>query len=335
MFTLGRINEDRSGELIGAGIAGAGNSLADAIAKYGAMRDEAKGYQQIVKALAQDPTSGIDPDSVDKMSIWDAKNTVLGANVRQQIAQQRAAAQAQAALPAFLQNFARNMQPQPGNPDTVVPGSEVSSPQTGAQPTSLMMSIAGGQVPPTPAPVAGLPPLAAALRAASQRPEVLNTEIGRNVLEQAIKRGMVKPVEDNMPVWSKGPNGEDVMYQPKTKNAPTISPFSKSAARMTEIDATTKAAAERDAAKAAQREKDRSTLTPKDLLASYQADLKSLDNPMNWGDSTPEERAAHRATLNAKITALREPSAAGTGQPKPAATSTNSITTKGGFKVTW
>ncbi len=43
--------------------------------------------------------------------------------------------------------------------------------------------------------------------------------------------------EDNTPVWTKGPNGEDVMSQPRTKNSPVISPFSKAAARVKEIEA--------------------------------------------------------------------------------------------------
>lgn len=52
--------------------------------------------------------------------------------------------------------------------------------------------------------------------------------------------------EDNTPAWGKGPNGEDYMFQAHTKNGPVISPFSKAAARLNEIQAQGEATANKD-----------------------------------------------------------------------------------------
>lgn len=60
----------------------------------------------------------------------------------------------------------------------------------------------------------------------------------------------------------------------------------------------------------------RKTLSAGELLKSYEAELKGLDNVMLWMGTTPEQRAAHRVELQSKMEALR-----GGGAPatKPAA----------------
>lgn len=167
---------DRSGELLGAGIMSGARSLADAISQYGAMRDEAAGYQKIVKALAQDPNSGIDPDSVDKMSIWDAKNTVLGAHVRQQIAERQ---QQNSALSNFLSTMGNAM------PNTGAPSPDLSAALTGDGSVPVRTSPFLPALPAPRGPLAS-PPMTAgpsaiklAILSASKDPAVLQTQIGR------------------------------------------------------------------------------------------------------------------------------------------------------------
>lgn len=66
----------------------------------------------------------------------------------------------------------------------------------------------------------------------------------------------------------------------------------------------------------AQREAARQKLAPKDLLKSYQDELNTINNPMSWAGTTPEDRAAHRAILTGKIAELR---GEGSGEAPPAA----------------
>jgi hypothetical protein len=51
--------------------------------------------------------------------------------------------------------------------------------------------------------------------------------------------------------------------------------------------------------------KDAPVLSPDKLLASYERELKALDSPLNWANTTPEERAEIREALQRKIDQVR------------------------------
>lgn len=55
----------------------------------------------------------------------------------------------------------------------------------------------------------------------------------------------------------------------------------------------------------AARGEQRKILTAGELLKSYEAELKGLDNVMSWMGTTPEQRALHRSELQSKMEALR------------------------------
>lgn len=298
----------QGGRYLADGISSAGKSIADAIVKHKSDMDEAKGYQTILKALSGDPSTGIDPESIDKMSLPEAKNSILAAEIRRQQALTRQQDEAQAAVPGFLQSLAGNMQPQPAAPEN--------------QPVGQMFSSLGtGAVPPTAPQQPGMSALMATITSASKNPAVLQTDIGKNVLLTAIKEGMVRPAEDlNAPpeqtmiggvpyVFKKGSRE----FQPRADYVPGV----KAEDRMAEIDARAKYAKELQA----ERDAIRSRLTPKDLLSSYEEELKSLNDPANWIGTKLEDRAMHRAELNAKINALR----GGGGDPASTATRPGNI----------
>ena len=72
----------------------------------------------------------------------------------------------------------------------------------------------------------------------------------------------------------------------------------------------------------------RKTLSAGELLKSYEAELKGLDNVMSWMGTTPEQRAAHRVELQSKMEALRGGGAPATkpAAEKPAASGGKDVT---------
>jgi hypothetical protein len=68
----------------------------------------------------------------------------------------------------------------------------------------------------------------------------------------------------------------------------------------------------------------RTALSPKDLLASYQKELVALDNPLSWIGTTPEQRATHRAEINAAVSRVR--GEAGATEPVTPAGKTSATT---------
>ncbi len=78
---------------------------------------------------------------------------------------------------------------------------------------------------------------AAAAAAASGAPTDAISRTFPRVIDAISKMATVGADIDNTPQWGTGPDGEQYLYQPKTKNPPIISPFTKSDARITEIDA--------------------------------------------------------------------------------------------------
>lgn len=52
--------------------------------------------------------------------------------------------------------------------------------------------------------------------------------------------------------------------------------------------------------------KDKTKLTPAELIRSYETELKQLDNPLSWAETTPEQRADLRKQLRERIDATRK-----------------------------
>jgi len=186
------------GRYIAAGIDRAAQSIGDAIIQHRRDLQEKQGYQTILKALSSDPNNGIDPDAIDKMTLPQAKSSIVAAEIKRQQAAQKQTATANAAVPGFLRDVAGNMQPQPGNPAATPPG-------------QLYGALATGAVPPTTANQPGMNALLATITAASKNPAVLNTTIGQNVLQTAIKQGMVQP---KTPTFTKDPQGQSIAIDP-------------------------------------------------------------------------------------------------------------------------
>jgi ribosomal protein L19E len=88
-------------------------TIADIITGSIAKSDEAKGYRQVLKALAQDPVNGIDPDTIDKMSLGQAKGSIMGAEVRRGQAEARQKQQSQMAFRNAFGSLYRQTQSQP------------------------------------------------------------------------------------------------------------------------------------------------------------------------------------------------------------------------------
>jgi hypothetical protein len=113
----------------------------------------------------------------------------------------------------------------------------------------LVKQINGAPTDPlTEEPMTNNPDTAALISGLSPQQQALIRAIGQagpgnrgagQVMVPLVKSLLATPIrtEDNTPKWMKGPNGEDVLFQPATKNSPIISPFSKAAARSQEIEA--------------------------------------------------------------------------------------------------
>lgn len=231
MFTFNPNNVDRSGEILargmmsmGRGLESAAGSIADAITKSRAQTDELKGYHQIAKALAADPANGIDPEALDKMDLGTVKGAIQAAEIRRQQAADRSAAIGNVAVAQALQEAAGAQLPQPA----------IRTPGT------LAMDIAGGGVPGTSwGARPGMPAREALLQAIQRNPNMLLSPGGATLARTALLKAMETSPEtmDNTPKVMTGPNGETVFFQPQTKNMPVLSPFTKSDARVREINA--------------------------------------------------------------------------------------------------
>lgn len=189
--------QDRSGILLGAGIADAARSMGAAIEEYGNRRDELKGYRQVALAL------GLPADQVDGMTLGQVKGHIMANEITQQKAAMQAKQRAQAAVQPLLQTFARAMQPR--TTATIAPMGDLNMDIAGAP--------GGGPSPVTQTTTPGMSPLDAMLSAASSNPEALNTEIGSSALNEVLKRGLVQP---KAPPQVLDMAGTKVLFDPST-----------------------------------------------------------------------------------------------------------------------
>lgn len=190
-FSIYPTVQNRSGEIIGASIAGGAATLADDIIQTANSLQEKKGYQTILKALAQDPANGIDPATIDNLSFGQAKGKVAAAEITRA---QRNRMAGEKALPGFLSDIAAGAPNNgPESPDinaTLMQGrGPVASPITNRGPDAMKLAIIN----------------------ASRNPDILKTEIGQNVLVNAIKLGMVQP---RSPTLSTLPSGRTMAIDP-------------------------------------------------------------------------------------------------------------------------
>jgi len=121
-------------------------TIASIVSDSLARADEAKGYRQVLKALAADPANGIDPASIDKMSLGQAKGSIMAAEVRR-AGQQRQQQQAgQAAIGKFLQTWKTAQQPQTNLPPGA-PAAAAASGQPLAAGLAEQATVTPGQNP--------------------------------------------------------------------------------------------------------------------------------------------------------------------------------------------
>ncbi len=158
--------QNRSGELLAAGITEAGRGVSQGIGagieEYGKRRDELKGYRQVALAL------GLPPDQVDKMSLGEIKGHIMANEIKTQQTMLAQKKQAQAAIAPFIQAIQKNLKG--GGPD--------------------MDALMSGQGPRAAKPAS---PLDAVLGAAANNPLALNTDIGTTALQEALKKGLTTP----------------------------------------------------------------------------------------------------------------------------------------------
>lgn len=110
MFNFTPAPQVTVGESIGRGIESAGASIGAALAEMGRRRKELSGYKTLLEAYAEDPANGINKDQIDKMSLEQAKSSILAAEVRKSRAQ---ATQQQSALANFFSNVNDSTNPKP------------------------------------------------------------------------------------------------------------------------------------------------------------------------------------------------------------------------------
>lgn len=162
--------QDRRGEFLAQGISSAGQSIADAITQVKAKHDELRGYQTVLKALAQDPANGLDPDAVDKMSLSKAKSSILASEIRRNQAAARQQQQVQQAGMELPGAIAKNMQP---------------TTRLAGGPTDLTSLMVGGGNPVNTTP--GMTPLMAQITALSQNPKAVMSPQGQEVFKNMLK----------------------------------------------------------------------------------------------------------------------------------------------------
>ena len=228
---------DHSGELLGRGIEQFGASIGQGIADLGRTRKEAKAADAMYNALQPDdgadgssPSHPLMPkDKWDSLS-WQDKTASMGGWVKaqaiksyisdqqQQQQQQHLDQQGNVAAANFFKDY------QSGSPDPMGTLAE------GRGPVATMKTMAD----PNDRLASGKAAFANLLKYDPQVVARALPKIHSGLLDYA---PVMQNQEDNTPVWTKGPNGEDVMSQPRTKNSPTISPYSKAAARVQEIQA--------------------------------------------------------------------------------------------------
>ena len=189
------------GQLIGQGIDRAAQTIGDAILQHKRDLQEKQGYTQVLKALASDPNNGIDADSIDKMTLGQAKGSIMAAEIRRQQAATRQQQQATAAIPGFLATYGQAQQPTPGNPNVQPPG-------------SLFTSLAGGAVPPVATGNQRKPGLDArsALGLALQKfaPVLNDPEVRSSIIAATIKNGLMP----KQPLFTTDPGGRPIAIDP-------------------------------------------------------------------------------------------------------------------------
>jgi len=162
-----------------------GLSIADHIQKQQADMDEAKGYRMIGKAMANDPNNGIDPDSVDKMTLGQLRKLPVLASIIQMQAKDRQQEKGMTALLDQGQAVAESM------PNTGAPSPDFMAALTGQGTNGARGPLANP--PMTPAPN----PLKVALLNAVKNKDLLFTKEGQDYFGNIIKEGSLQAANGN------------------------------------------------------------------------------------------------------------------------------------------
>lgn len=93
------------------GVAALAQTIGGMIENASAKKDELTAKRALLKAYAKDPTSGIDPDSIDTMTLPEVNGAIPGVEISRQLAARQQQAQALSQVPAFASAFAQNRQP--------------------------------------------------------------------------------------------------------------------------------------------------------------------------------------------------------------------------------
>lgn len=185
--------QNRVGILLQKGLSDAGQSLAEGIKDHARQLQEKKGLLMIGKAIAQDPTSGVTPDQIDKMSQGELQQLALATEIRRQTATRQQQARARMALPGFVDTVNQAQQPQ------------VMAP--------------GVQGPPKP----GMNPLQAVMLGLQRNPAVLDTDEGKDALATVVKRLVTPQKPAGVPQFTTV-DGRTVAIEPNgtTRWAPPV-----------------------------------------------------------------------------------------------------------------
>lgn len=306
MFQFTPNQVDRSGELIAAGMLHAGRSInemgqsiADAITKHKdeaakskAKAEELQGYKTVLKGMSVDPTSGIDPEQIDKMDVGTAKGSVMAAEWRRKAYQQKQQEEGNTALNSAILGAGRLMQPRPG---MVIPGG-LAEPRPGqpAPTGGLFNSLMVGTTPQTDGgTLPGLSMRDALLKSAGQYPGINKSPEASSRLQAALLGALGKdaagqntndqPIQfqdvpgfPSMKGWRHG-NSAGIITNPEQKQEMTD--YQKSLLqvrlRQSRAEAARTVAAYQQASKAA----DGGGISP-DMLTAAQDNLNAIDDEM-------------------------------------------------------
>jgi hypothetical protein len=173
---------NRVGELLGRGITDAGTSIADAITDAKQKHDELKGWKTLADALSKDPANGIDPASVDKMTLSQAKMLPLVAETRRAQVQNAQKQRSQMALRNVFGSLFGQTQPQPDLTGALMQGrGPIANP------------------PMTPPRLTTAPGNQAILEGLNQNPDALNTPEGAAMGGDVLKGLLAQPKGNYQP----------------------------------------------------------------------------------------------------------------------------------------
>ena len=190
----------RGGELIGAGLERGAQSLSEAIIQHKRDLDEKKGLQLVLKAHAEDPNSGIDPTSIDKMSAGEAKVAILASELRRQQAMNRQQAQRITSLANLGQSVGEAM------PNTGAPSPDFVAALMGqGTPNGARGPLANPPMTPGPS------PLKVALLNAVQNKDLLFTKEGQEYFGNMLKQATMQP---KTPTFTTDPSGRNIAIDP-------------------------------------------------------------------------------------------------------------------------